>query len=208
MARLSLPIVLVVVLVLVLAFSLPMNLPAGTGRDAFHCVPDCSRKNGDAVERRPSQVQGFKARTCSANSLPLESRGRKRRDGEGEREREREQGRGRGRTHAQARNRTRPDCSPPSELGHAVFGARRPSSANANRSAKMNARRRASARVRLRAHVDSGVKVLDLADPEGPVTERNCAGAIPRGGEQREVNEPSVTPLATPRQGNSIRSAV
>jgi hypothetical protein len=62
--------------------------------------------------------------------------------------------------------------------------------------------------VRLRAHMDSGVRVPDLADTEGPVTESNCAGAISPGGEQLEVNEQSVTRLDTQRQVNSIRSAV
>src|SRR5205809_5629109 len=51
-----------------------------------------------------------------------------------------------------------------------------------------------SALVRLRAHLDSGVKVPDLADTEGPVTESNCIGAITPGGEQLEVNDQSVTP--------------
>ena len=48
--------------------------------------------------------------------------------------------------------------------------------------------------MRLRAHLDSRVQVPDLADTVGPVTESNCAGAIPPGGEQLEVNEQSVTP--------------
>jgi len=52
------------------------------------------------------------------------------------------------------------------------------------------------------------VKVPDLADTEGPVTESNCVGATPPGGEQLEVNEQSVTRLDTLRQVNSIRSAV
>jgi hypothetical protein len=56
--------------------------------------------------------------------------------------------------------------------------------------------------VRLRAHLDSRVKVPDLADTEGPITESNCAGAITPGGEQLEVNDQSVI------QVNSIRSAV
>jgi len=47
--------------------------------------------------------------------------------------------------------------------------------------------------VRLRAHLNSRVKVPDLADTERPVTESNCAGAIPPGGEQLEVNGQSVT---------------
>ncbi len=55
---------------------------------------------------------------------------------------------------------------------------------------------------RLRAHLDSRVKVPDLADTEGPITESNCAGAITPGGEQLEVNDQSVI------QVNSIRSAV
>src|SRR5258707_4653544 len=51
-----------------------------------------------------------------------------------------------------------------------------------------------AALVRLRAHWNSRVKVPDLADTEGPVTESNCIGAIPPGGEQLEVNHQSVTP--------------
>ena len=46
--------------------------------------------------------------------------------------------------------------------------------------------------MRLRAHLNRRVKVLDLADIVGPVTESNCMGAIPRGEEQLEVNEQSV----------------
>jgi hypothetical protein len=38
--------------------ALPMNLPAGTGRDAFHCVPNCRSEDGDAVERVPT---GFRS---------------------------------------------------------------------------------------------------------------------------------------------------
>ena len=38
------------------------------------------------------------------------------------------------------------------------------------------------------------MKVPDLADTEGPVTESNCIGAITPGGEQLEVNDQSVTP--------------
>ena len=56
--------------------------------------------------------------------------------------------------------------------------------------------------MRLKAHSNSGVKVPDLADTVGPVTESNCAGAIPPGGKQLEVNDQSVI------QVNSIRSAV
>jgi hypothetical protein len=48
--------------------------------------------------------------------------------------------------------------------------------------------------VRLRAHLNSAVKVRDLADTVGPVTESNCIGAISPGGEQLEVNDQSVTP--------------
>ena len=47
--------------------------------------------------------------------------------------------------------------------------------------------------VRLRAHWNSRVKVPDLADTAGPVTESNCTGAITPGGEQLEVNHQSVT---------------
>ena len=50
-----------------------------------------------------------------------------------------------------------------------------------------------AALVRLRAHWNSRVKVPDLADTVGPVTESNCIGAIPPGGEQLEVNDQSVT---------------
>src|SRR3989454_7814538 len=50
--------------------------------------------------------------------------------------------------------------------------------------------------VRLRAHWNSRVKVPDLADTVGPVTESNCIGAISPGGEQLEVNHQSVTPSA------------
>ena len=42
--------------------------------------------------------------------------------------------------------------------------------------------------------MNSAVKVRDLADTVGPVTERNCIGAISPGGEQLEVNDQSVTP--------------
>ena len=62
--------------------------------------------------------------------------------------------------------------------------------------------------MRLRAHLDSRVRVPDLADTVGPVTESNCAGAIPPGGEQLEVNEQSVTQSGSPDRVNSIRSAV
>ncbi len=62
--------------------------------------------------------------------------------------------------------------------------------------------------VRLRAHLNRRVKVPDLAITLGPVTESNCAGAIPPGGKQLEVNEQSVTRLDTQRQVNSIGSAV
>ena len=47
--------------------------------------------------------------------------------------------------------------------------------------------------MRLRAQLDSRVKVPDLANTEWPVTESNCAGAITPGGEQLEVNDQSVT---------------
>ena len=57
--------------------------------------------------------------------------------------------------------------------------------------------------MRLRALFDSGVQVPDLADTEGPVAERNCIGAIPPGGEQREANDQAVT--GVPTLVNSIR---
>jgi hypothetical protein len=44
--------------------SLPMNLPTGTGRDAFHCVPDRWRENGDAVERVATRFRGSKRKIC------------------------------------------------------------------------------------------------------------------------------------------------
>ena len=47
--------------------------------------------------------------------------------------------------------------------------------------------------VRLRALMNGRVKVPDLANTLGPVTESNCIGAIPPGGEQLEVNDQSVT---------------
>ena len=65
-----------------------------------------------------------------------------------------------------------------------------------------------AALVRLRTHLDSRVKVPDLADTARPVTEGNCAGAIPPGGEQPEVNEQSVTRFPNGNKVNSIRSAV
>jgi len=55
------------------------------------------------------------------------------------------------------------------------------------------ARRGLRALVRLGAHWNSRVRVPDLADTVGPVTEGNCIGAIPPGGEQLEVNHQSVT---------------
>ena len=62
--------------------------------------------------------------------------------------------------------------------------------------------------VRLRAHLNSRVRVPDLADTVGPVTESNCVGAISPGGEQLEVNEQSVTRSPVGDKVNSIRSAV
>ena len=47
--------------------------------------------------------------------------------------------------------------------------------------------------VRLRAHWNSRVQVPDLADTVRPIAERNCIGATPPGGEQREANDQSVT---------------
>ena len=48
--------------------------------------------------------------------------------------------------------------------------------------------------VRLRAHLNSRVRVPDLADTVEPVTESNCAEAITSGGKQLKVNNQSVTP--------------
>jgi hypothetical protein len=62
--------------------------------------------------------------------------------------------------------------------------------------------------VRLKAHLNGRVRVPDLADTEGPVTESNCAEAITSGGEQLEVNNQSVTRSGSPDKVNSIRSAV
>ena len=62
--------------------------------------------------------------------------------------------------------------------------------------------------MRLRAHLNSRVKVPDLADTVGPVIESNCAGAIAPGGKQLKVNEQSVTRSLTGDKVNSIRSAV
>ena len=58
--------------------------------------------------------------------------------------------------------------------------------------------------VRLKAHLNSRVKVPDLADTGRPVIESNCAGAITPGGEQLEMNEQSVTTI--PRIGNKVNS--
>ena len=70
------------------------------------------------------------------------------------------------------------------------------------------ARRDGRALVRLRAHLDSRVRVPDLADTVRPATESNCAGAIPPGGKQLEVNDQSVTRSPVGDKVNSIRSAV
>ena len=58
--------------------------------------------------------------------------------------------------------------------------------------------------MRLKAHLNSRVKVPDLADTEGPVIESNCAGATSPGGEQLEMNEQSVTTI--PHTGNKVNS--
>jgi hypothetical protein len=42
----------------VLKSALPMNLPFGTGRDAFHCVPNWRPEHRDAVERVPTRLKG------------------------------------------------------------------------------------------------------------------------------------------------------
>ena len=63
--------------------------------------------------------------------------------------------------------------------------------------------------VRLSALIDSRVKVPDLADTVGPVSERNCLGAIPPGGEPQEESDLAVTPWRSNRHNvNSIRPAV
>ena len=61
--------------------------------------------------------------------------------------------------------------------------------------------------MRLSAHLDSRVKVPDLADTARPVTEVTAPGAISLGGEQLEVNDQSVTPSFSEDTVNSIRSA-
>src|SRR5947208_17068414 len=55
--------------------------------------------------------------------------------------------------------------------------------------------------VRLKAHLNSRVKVPDLADTEGPVTESNCIGAISPGGEQLNVNDQPVITRPIGAQG-------
>jgi hypothetical protein len=63
--------------------------------------------------------------------------------------------------------------------------------------------------VRLRAPLNSGVKVPDLASTLGPVAESNCIGATTPGGEQLEANDQSVTPDLRGRSTvNSIRPVV
>lgn len=62
--------------------------------------------------------------------------------------------------------------------------------------------------VRLRAHLNSRVRVPDLADTVEPVTESNCAGAIPPGGKQLKVKHQSVTKSWSQDTVNLIRSAV
>src|ERR1022692_4538349 len=54
--------------------------------------------------------------------------------------------------------------------------------------------------VRLKAHSNRAVKVRDLADTVGPVTESNCTGAITPGGKQLEVNNQSVMPSLRERR--------
>ena len=55
--------------------------------------------------------------------------------------------------------------------------------------------------MRLKAHLNSRVKVPDLADTEGPVTESNCIGAISPGGEQLNVNDQPVITRPIGAQG-------
>ena len=62
--------------------------------------------------------------------------------------------------------------------------------------------------MRLRALNDSGVRVPDLADTVGPVSEGNCIGAITPGGEQRDENDQAVTQWPEGHEVNLIRSGV
>ena len=62
--------------------------------------------------------------------------------------------------------------------------------------------------MRLKAHLNSRVRVPDLADTVEPVRESNCARAITLGGEQLEVNDQSITTSSIAEENvNSIRSA-
>jgi hypothetical protein len=59
-----------------LAFSpLTMNLPAGTGRDAFHCVPNCRPEDGDAMERVPTGFRGSMRELVRRMLSPLRGEG-------------------------------------------------------------------------------------------------------------------------------------
>ncbi len=63
--------------------------------------------------------------------------------------------------------------------------------------------------MRLKALIDSRVKVPDPADTVRPVSERNCIGAIPPGGEHRDENDQAVTSWRLNRHRvNSIRPVV
>jgi hypothetical protein len=55
--------------------ALPMNLPAGTGRDAFHCVPNCRLEDGDAVERVPTGFRGSIRELVRGILFPLRGEG-------------------------------------------------------------------------------------------------------------------------------------
>ena len=62
--------------------------------------------------------------------------------------------------------------------------------------------------MRLKVHLNSRVRVPDLADTVEPATESNCAGAITPGGEQLKVNNQSVTASSNVEENvNSFRSA-
>jgi hypothetical protein len=51
------------------------NLHAGIGRDAFHCVPNCRSKDGDAVERVPTGFRGSRRELVRRILSPLRGEG-------------------------------------------------------------------------------------------------------------------------------------
>jgi hypothetical protein len=52
-----------------------MDFAACVGRDAFHCVPDSGRKNGDAVERVPTRFRGSTRELARRILSPLRGEG-------------------------------------------------------------------------------------------------------------------------------------